>query len=128
VSVDQLQHVNIRCADVHRSRDFYVNAIGLREGDRPPFASIGYWLYAGHVPVIHIVQRRAGDTVRFSGGGAIDHVAFRGVDLEGTRVQLRAGSVAFEEAVVPRDGAVQLFVVDPDGVKIELNFEAAHPG
>jgi hypothetical protein len=47
----------------------------------------------------HIVQRKAGDSARFSGGGAIDHVAFRGVDLEGTRVRLRAGSVAFEEAV-----------------------------
>ena len=50
MAVDQLQHVNIRCADVHRSRDFYEQMLGLSEGERPPFASVGYWLdreYAG---------------------------------------------------------------------------------
>ena len=120
--VDQLQHVNIRCADVDRSRDFYVGVLGLSQGQRPPFASVGYWLYLNDVPVIHLVQRSANADVP-AGGGAIDHVAFRGVDLRGTRARLVEENMAFREAVVPRDGTMQLFVLDPDGVQIELNFE-----
>jgi catechol 2,3-dioxygenase-like lactoylglutathione lyase family enzyme len=42
--VDRFQHINIRAADVERTRDFYVRALDLRVGDRPPFASTGYWL------------------------------------------------------------------------------------
>jgi catechol 2,3-dioxygenase-like lactoylglutathione lyase family enzyme len=126
VPVDQLQHVNIRCADVHRSRDFYANVLGLREGERPPFPSAGYWLYVGAVPVIHLVQRTTAASDA-AGSGAIDHVAFHGVDLAATRARLQAASLPFREAVVPRDGTVQFFVHDPDGVKIELNFDAGNP-
>jgi catechol 2,3-dioxygenase-like lactoylglutathione lyase family enzyme len=125
VPVDQLQHVNIRCADAKRSRDFYVRTLGLSEGARPPFASIGYWLYLAGMPVIHLVQRNADAPSTLTGGGAIDHIAFRGIDIDTTRARLRQDGVAFQEAVVPRDGTVQLFVLDPDGVKIELNFETA---
>ena len=122
--VDQLQHVNIRCADVKRSRDFYVELLGLVEGDRPPFASVGYWLYLGGVPVIHLVQRSADAEPAAMGGGAIDHVAFRALGLDQTRTRMRTEGVAFQETVVPRDGTAQLFVADPDGVRIELNFES----
>ena len=123
--VDQLQHVNIRCADVERSRDFYVRSLGLIQGHRPPFASKGYWLYVGDVPAVHLVQRFADSTQEMTGGGSIDHVAFRGVDLDATRARLNAGAVSFNETVVPRDGTIQLFILDPDGVKLELNFETA---
>jgi len=60
-----------------------------------------------------------------SGSGAVDHVAFHGVDFDGTRSRFSARGVAFHEAVIPRDGTRQLFVHDPDGVKIELNFDAS---
>src|SRR4029453_2859057 len=57
MAVDALQHINLRSADVDRSRDFYVDVIGLYVGPRPPITSVGYWLYLGPVPVIHLVQR-----------------------------------------------------------------------
>ena len=119
--VDQLQHVNIRCADVEAARDFYVRVIGLQVGPRPPFESVGYWMYLGDHAVVHLVQRPPGEAPA-SGPGNLDHVAFRGVDLETTRAQLRAAGVTFREQAVPRDGTVQIFVVDPDGLKVELNF------
>jgi len=120
--IDAFQHVNIRSADADRARDFYVRALGLRVGDRPPFASSGYWLYLGEVPVVHLVQL-APDDARQPGSGRIDHVAFRGVDLEATRQTLAAAGIPFREAIVLRDQTVQIFIHDPDGVKIELNFE-----
>ena len=120
--VDGFQHVNIRSADVERTRDFYVRVLGLRVGDRPPFSSIGYWLYLGNQAVVHLVQRGPADTAA-DGSGNLDHVAFRGVDLDATRQTLRAAGIPFREAVVPRDNTVQIFVHDPDGIKLELNFE-----
>ena len=35
-----------------------------------------------------------------------------------------AAGIPFREAVVPRDNTVQIFIHDPDGLKLELNFEA----
>jgi glyoxylase I family protein len=120
--VDGFQHINIRSADVDRTRDFYVRVLGLRVGDRPPFASTGYWLYLGNQAVVHLVQRSPDDAPE-RGSGNLDHVAFRGVDLEGTRQALVAAGIQFREAVVPRDNTAQIFVHDPDGIKLELNFE-----
>jgi catechol 2,3-dioxygenase-like lactoylglutathione lyase family enzyme len=118
--IDAFQHINIRSADVEAAREFYVRILGLRVGDRPPFASTGYWLYLGDDPLVHLVQRPAGETG--SGSGAMDHLAFRGVDLDSTRRMLTAAAIPFREAVIPRDGNRQIFIHDPDGVQIELNF------
>jgi catechol 2,3-dioxygenase-like lactoylglutathione lyase family enzyme len=119
--VTALQHVNIRCADVERSRTFY-RLLGLIDGDRPPFASMGYWMYAGAEPVVHLVQKKVGEAVLGPGTGELDHVALGAAGLATMRAELNRHGIAFREAVVPRDGSVQLFVPDPDGVTLELNF------
>jgi catechol 2,3-dioxygenase-like lactoylglutathione lyase family enzyme len=120
--IDGFQHVNIRTTALERARDFYVRALGLRVGERPPFTSVGYWLYLGSQPVVHLVQLPAGEA-RDAGSGRVDHVAFHGVDLDGTREALNAAGIPFRETVVPRDHTVQIFIHDPDGVKIEINFD-----
>ncbi len=117
-----LQHVNIRCADVAKSRDFYVDLLGLAQGPRPPFASEGYWLYLGEDPVVHLVQKPEGEAGWGPGTGELDHVAFEGADLEAMRRHLREKNIAFREAIIPRDDIVQIFVRDPDGIQLELNF------
>ena len=123
MAVDALQHINLRSADVDRSRDFYVDVIGLHVGPRPPIASVGYWLYLGAIPVIHLVQGVL-DVPSQTGTGAVDHVAFHGVDFETTRARFSNTGIVFREAMIPRDGTRQLFLHDPDGIKIELNFDA----
>jgi catechol 2,3-dioxygenase-like lactoylglutathione lyase family enzyme len=119
--VTTLQHVNIRCANAGRSRDFY-QLLGLTEGPRPPFASTGYWMYAGDEPIVHLVQKKPDEPVLGPGTGALDHVALGAVNLAAMREELNRRGIGFREAVVPRDGSVQLFVADPDGVTLELNF------
>ena len=120
MALSAFQHVNTRSADVERTRAFY-ERLGLRVGDRPPFASRGYWLYLGDQPVLHLVQRPDGQA-HHEGSGNVDHVAFEAADLEGTRRALTEAGLPFREAVVPRDGTVQIFVRDPDGLTVELNF------
>lgn len=121
MGVDALEHVNLRVRDLEASRTFYVDVLGLRTGPRPPFASVGYWLYIADQPVVHLVQAPPGASL-VAGTGAIDHVAFRGVAYEATRDRFVSLGVPCREAVVPHDGTRQLFVNDPDGIKIELNF------
>ena len=116
-----LQHDNIRVRDLDATTEFYVRVVGLRIGPRPPLASVGSWLYLGDEPVIHLVQI-ALEQRPVAGSGAVDHIAFRGTDFESTRDRFRVLGVAFREALIPRDGTRQLFVHDPDGIKIELNF------
>lgn len=123
--VDAFQHVNTRSADVETTKEFYVR-LGLRVGDRPPFASRGYWLYLGGQPVLHLVQRPEGDTPH-DGSGNVDHIAFQATDLDATRQMLTGAGLPFREAIVPRDGTVQIFVRDPDGIQVELNFPPAAP-
>jgi catechol 2,3-dioxygenase-like lactoylglutathione lyase family enzyme len=118
------QHINIRSADVERTRDFYERIVGLRVGDRPPFQSVGYWLYLGAQPIVHLVQRNPGDVPQ-AGSGNVDHIAFEGIDIEATRATLTSAGIPFQEQIVPRDQTRQIFVLDPDGIKVELNFEKA---
>lgn len=117
-----LQHINIRCADVLKSRDFYVHIMGLTDGPRPPFASVGYWMYVGGEPVVHLVQKPPGEPARGPGTGEVDHIAFEGHELDAFKAVLTAAGLPFREAVVPRDQTIQIFVRDPDGVQLELNF------
>ena len=120
MSVDRLEHVNIRCRNLEAARSFYA-LLGLVAGPRPPFASTGYWMYLGDEPVVHLVQRASDEPARTDAGN-LDHVAFRGADLDGTRATLSGAGLAFREKTVPHDGTKQVFVQDPDGVQIEINF------
>lgn len=117
-----LDHVNIRCADLAKSREFYAHTLGLTEGERPKIPVPGAWLYLGGRPVVHLIEAAAmgGNAVGVT--GPFDHVAFEAEDFEGVRERLQARGVTFQESIFPDFGLKQLFFPDPDGVKIELNF------
>lgn len=119
--VETLEHYTIRCASLERTRDFYRDVIGLSVGDRPAFPFAGYWLYLNGVPIVHLVEARPED-VAGAETAALDHIAFRGIDIEATRATLRAHALAFRETGVPGGRLRQIFVHDPDGILLELNF------
>jgi catechol 2,3-dioxygenase-like lactoylglutathione lyase family enzyme len=116
--LSRLDHVTVLCSDLARSRAFYAKALGLADGERPPFDFPGAWLYVGERPVVHLIGGRNEGT---KGTGSFDHVAFAATDLEGTRKRLKEARVDFREAKVPGRPLHQLFVIDPDGVMIEIN-------
>jgi catechol 2,3-dioxygenase-like lactoylglutathione lyase family enzyme len=123
--VEQLEHYTIRCRDLERTRDFYRDFIGLEVGPRPNFNFAGYWLYCGGVPVLHLVEARGGAGAADGDGhstGALDHIAFRGLDRDAMVAQFKRHDIAFREASVPDFKLHQVFVHDPDGILIELNF------
>jgi catechol 2,3-dioxygenase-like lactoylglutathione lyase family enzyme len=131
MSVQALEHITIRCAQLQRTRDFYVDLMGLSEGDRPAFPFRGHWLYLGGIPVVHLVEASdsAGAWGREivipqaeNGTGSFDHVAFRGDNFAAMRERLQNAGMTFRERVVPGGALSQLFVPDPEGVLVEINF------
>ncbi|MDE2463343.1 MAG: VOC family protein [Alphaproteobacteria bacterium] len=125
--LDGLDHVTICCADLEATRAFYCDVLGLREGCRPDLGFSGHWLYCGDVAVVHLVgpDGRLAENRRqqlSSGGGAADHVAFRGRNAAEVTDRLSARSIAFRETRIDAIGLHQLFVRDPNGIMIEVNF------
>jgi catechol 2,3-dioxygenase-like lactoylglutathione lyase family enzyme len=122
--IQRLDHVNVRTHDLAATRDFYVGVLGLREGERPPFGFPGLWLYDDTVAVVHVTGLSAADE-RATETGSIDHIAFRAVGLDTMRERVGRLGIAAREASVPRNGDVQIFLADPNGVRIELTFAAS---
>ena len=120
-------HFNLRAplALTDALRDFYVDVVGLTVGWRPPFDFPGYWLYLGEQAVLHLVgvPGARGDAV--TRGGTFDHVAFTCRELAATEARLRAQGVDYRSVRVPGTQQVQLFLSDPAGNGVELNFASA---
>lgn len=119
-----LNHYNLRAsrAMLDGLRDFYCKVVGLREGARPPFGNFGYWLYAGERAVLHLSEARPDEVHLANVNGTFDHVAFDCAGRAQTEAHLGSLDVPFRTAEVPVTGLVQLFLKDPAGNGVELNF------
>lgn len=112
----RLDHVNIRANDQEAMRDFLVTVLGLRVGERPPFDFPGYWLYLGDTAIVHM-QGTDRDPKE---AGWIDHLAFGPFDFDAKRAELDAAGIAYRATRVPDRPLRQIFVIGPEGVKLEL--------
>ncbi len=112
-----LDHINIHAEDLEAARDFLLAALpGLTQGFRPPFDFKGYWLYLGDKPIIHMQTRAAG----MGGRGWIDHLAFGPFDFDTEKARLDRGGFSYMVGGIPGTGIRQLFVMGPEGLKLEL--------
>ncbi len=97
-------------------------------GNRPPFEFSGYWLYLDGVPCVHVADRDEyeAQTARLGlgVGPAVDHVAFSGADYDELAARLEAAGIDAVANVVAGGSLRQLYVTDPNGVRIELNVPA----
>ena len=59
------------------------------------------------------------------GTGAFDHMAFRAEDPDLLAARLKAKGYSYREREVPDLGLLQIFVEDPNGVTVELNYWGA---
>ncbi len=148
MDIKRVDHYSIRTLDLEASRRFYTEVIGLKAGPRPPFNFPGYWLYSGEPPadlqngarnygLVHLMgfdkdnpqslDAYVGDRKASTDGGtgALDHVAFAATGREAMIERCRRHDVSFFERAVPILGLHQVFIKDPDGVTIELNYPAS---
>jgi catechol 2,3-dioxygenase-like lactoylglutathione lyase family enzyme len=130
----KMEHLLVLTDDLEATKDFYCGVLGLDAGERPPLEFPGYWLYLGGVPCVHVAEREAfvahARTIGLDASapaqdtGAVDHIAFNGSDYEEIAARLRRNGVEAIENTVPGVGLRQLFVRDPNGVRIEINVGA----
>lgn len=136
-----LNHFSIRTTDLEATRVFYETVLGLTVGPRPPFPFPGLWLYNGdHASVanamVHVIgidkndpnglKQYLGDrdVASLHGTGAVDHIALMTTGLEAMLAHLKRLGVPCRERTVPAIGLHQLFLDDPCGLVIELNYPA----
>ena len=131
--LEKIDHYAIRTQRMDETKDFY-EALGLHAGARPEFPFPGHWMYAGDIPVVHIVgidpdnpdglydYLGLKDVEFLDGSGAVDHLAFRASDPEGLKIILKDRNVKYREREVPNLGLLQIFVEDPNDITVEINY------
>jgi catechol 2,3-dioxygenase-like lactoylglutathione lyase family enzyme len=134
--LSHIEHVLVQTADIAGTVAWYTRVLGMRAGHTPDFKFPVQWLYLGDRDVVHVTEGGAKTSENrkryvgqqsdaLSGTGVIDHVAFRATGLAETLARLRSQDVEFSERQVDDQGLYQLFLFDPNGIKIELNFDGA---
>ena len=139
----RLDHCNIRTFDLDATVKFYSDVVGLKDGDFPGTRAMGAWLYdVSDRPILHIiaidpndpepalerVRDRLGSLAgplelsTLKGGGAVDHIAFECDDYDAMAGKLSDMGLFFTRNEVPSIKLRQLFVNDPNGITLELNF------
>ena len=117
--VNGINHVNIRTTDVEASARFYTEVLDFKfRGGPLVMGREPNWLFdqSGH-PIIHLrVMAPDSDST-----GPIDHVALDCQGLPLVVERLKQRDVKFDIANL-QPGVTIVFVKDPHGVMLELNF------
>jgi catechol 2,3-dioxygenase-like lactoylglutathione lyase family enzyme len=136
--LERMEHFFVLADDIEKIRSFYCDILGLRVGFRPKLSFDGYWLYLGDVPVIHVGEKSSyarykndpGVTAISAedGTGPLDHIAFNATGFDEMVARLDAAGLSYRRNNVNDMGLRQLFVKDPSGICIEMNFRGPEPG
>lgn len=129
--ITKMEHYLVLTKDIDRTRDFYTRVLGMKDGFRPPLGFPGYWLYIGETACIHIAEwetytahsnsRGIPVSTPAEGTGAFDHIAFVASDYDDFLANMaREGVEPFRNVANP-NGLRQVFLLDPNGIKIEVN-------
>ena len=119
-----LNHYNLRsdAQTMEQLKEFYVSVVGLSLGNRPPFESNGYWLYAGDKDVLHLSETKNNEKKQHHLDGTFDHMAFSATGLDYFSKKLKENNINFYYREVPEIGTKQIFFKDIVGNGIELIF------
>jgi catechol 2,3-dioxygenase-like lactoylglutathione lyase family enzyme len=126
VKVRHIDHVTLVVRDVEASRKFYVGLLGMEEVPRPAFTFGGAWFQAGST-LIHLIEQHelsgpAGYPVEVLVRSSRNHhFAFEVDDAYAAAHRLKElGIPLLDDAKRRPDGAIQVFLTDPDHHVVEL--------
>jgi catechol 2,3-dioxygenase-like lactoylglutathione lyase family enzyme len=132
--ITHMQHYMVLARDLEKTRAFYCDVLGLRTGPRPPFKFNGLWIYAGDVACVHVAERASYDETANTaansadsygdGSGSVDHIAFAATDFDELVARFTRHGVKYRVTQVPGKDLRQIFVMDPDGIQIEINIRS----
>lgn len=124
MAVAGINHINIEVTaeQLPKVKAFYEDVLGLMPGFRAASKRDGAWLYAGSTPVIHLSVTEewlnTSDKVHFN------HVAFACNGLTEFMREFPQKNIPYtmeQRSLVDRE-MTQIFLYDPVGIKLELNF------
>jgi catechol 2,3-dioxygenase-like lactoylglutathione lyase family enzyme len=125
VNVGLLDHYNLCTRNLDETVQFYQDVLGLERGWRPPLDIPGAWLYSEGRPIVHVNDIAATDQPQKMNTGSIDHVAFASRGFKGMKLHLASKGIEFRSNELAGGRVWQIFLRDPNGVVLELNFDVA---
>jgi len=117
-----MNHFTVLSGNLDATLAFYGDVLGLHSGRRPPFDFPGAWLYSGDTAPLHVV---AGRPLPTEPAGVIDHMAFTASDLKAVKARFDAAGLKYDLRQQAGAGTWQLFSFDPNGARVELDFDPA---
>ncbi len=115
-----MNHFTVIAENLDETLDFYVGLLGLEPGYRPDLGFPGAWLYADGRAILHLYSDR---TVPAHRAGVIDHMAFSARGLKDVKARFDARGLRYDLRQQKGAGTWQLFCHDPNGAKVELDFD-----
>jgi catechol 2,3-dioxygenase-like lactoylglutathione lyase family enzyme len=121
MKIGLIDHINIQTTDLAKTCRFYESVLGMKVGWRPEFPFPGAWLYVGDRPVVHLIGRDPGDPQSPArNSGTVDHVAFAGEGFLELIERIEREGIPYDVRDVPGLKQRQLFMLDPNNVKVEI--------
>ncbi|MFT4514254.1 MAG: lactoylglutathione lyase [Planctomycetota bacterium] len=114
--VQSIDHVGIHVADVPTSEAFYRDVLGLAPIERPDLGFPGAWLRIGMEQELHLIGKNS----QPDNPPRERHFAMLIEDAAVWAAHLTSNGVAIDGPRPRPDGALQIFLRDPDGHVIEL--------
>ncbi|MBL4886862.1 MAG: VOC family protein [Planctomycetaceae bacterium] len=130
IEVESIDHITLVVKSLEESRKFYVEMLGMQEVPRPDFNFKGSWFQAGktliHLILEHDQSGEAGVPADQKRSTRAHHFAFCIADAQAAWEKLQASEYTLDVISKPKlrpDGAVQFFLADPDGHRVEISSE-----
>jgi catechol 2,3-dioxygenase-like lactoylglutathione lyase family enzyme len=127
-----LNHYFVRANNLEETKNFYCDVLGFEEMPRPNFPFPGYWLGAGGQITVHMGPHGIPNselyylgtkpTARTDQTGVVDHIAFLATEPKEFIERFKSMGMPYRPRFLSESSLYQLFVTDPNGLVIELNF------
>jgi catechol 2,3-dioxygenase-like lactoylglutathione lyase family enzyme len=122
----RLDHINIQATRLDETVAFYRDLLGLEATNPPPPldpAKVQWMRNDDGAAIFHITTAGSIGTIsEGEGTGPVHHVALDCIDPQAMIARLDARKIAHRDNYVVAIKLHQIFVEDPNGVLLELNF------
>ena len=128
----ELNHYFVRANNLEETKKFYCDVLGFEVMPRPTFPFPGYWLGVNGKIQVHMGPDGIDNADMYYLGtpknavtdhaGVVDHIAFLATKPGEFIRRFKERSMEYQPRSLPEFDLYQIFIKDPNGLTIELNF------